>query len=354
MIATRIRDAWRALRGYAAAQDARASTWAASGAGLVQAGEVLRSIEQAIGRSLSAAERDSLVQGASVERVIEQAIGRDLSADERAGLVQAASVIRTVEQQLGRQLTAAERALVYESTTVVRGISQTIFPATGTIIVPENEAVLRGIFQQVLAATGAQLLTDESITRIIRQAVETTETIQISRSIDDKLSGLLTTANAILATMRDDMAATRGFTRQVVQNTQTLIDDARGGNVGEGGAFAFGGVFSGGNVIPFARGGIPDLVNQPTMAPMALFGEAGPEAIMPLARATDGSLGVRATVSAPSDNLRSELLAVRREVAELRQVLRDAALLIASEVRAGTDGTTEAVRKLRATVRDAA
>ena len=29
MIPTRIRDAWRALRGYAAAQDARASTWAA-------------------------------------------------------------------------------------------------------------------------------------------------------------------------------------------------------------------------------------------------------------------------------------------------------------------------------------
>ena len=31
MIPTRLRDAWRALRGYAAAQDARASTWAASG-----------------------------------------------------------------------------------------------------------------------------------------------------------------------------------------------------------------------------------------------------------------------------------------------------------------------------------
>lgn len=31
MIANRLRDAWRALRGYAAAQDARASTWAASG-----------------------------------------------------------------------------------------------------------------------------------------------------------------------------------------------------------------------------------------------------------------------------------------------------------------------------------
>jgi tape measure domain-containing protein len=323
-------------------------------AGLIAGGSILRSIEQAIGRNLSDAERDSLVEGSSIERIVEQAIGRDLTADERAGLIQAASVVRTVEQQLGRVLTDAERAMVIESAIVTRGINQTIFAPTGTIVVPENEAVLRGIFQQVLAATGATLLTDESITRIIRQAIETTETIQISRSIDDKLSGLLTAANAILATMRDDIAATRGFTGQVVQNTQTLIDDARGGNAGEGGAFALGGVFTGGNVIPFARGGIPDLVGRPTLAPMALFGEAGPEAIMPLARRGDGSLGVRATMPAASDSLRADLQALRQEVAALRQVLREAAILIAGEVRAGTSGTTEAVQKLRNTVRDAA
>jgi len=323
---------------------------AAERAGLVQAGEVLRSIEQAIGRNLSDAERDSLVQGAAIERTIAQAIGRDLSAEERAGLVQAASVIRTVEQQLGRQLTAAERALIYESTTVVRGISQTIFPPTGTIIVPENEAVLRGIFQQVLAATGAQLLTDESITRIIRQAVETTETIQISRSIDDKLSGLLTTANAILATMRDDIAATRGFTGQVVQNTQTLIDDARGGNVGEGGAFAFGGVFAGGNVIPFARGGVPDLVNQPTLAPMALFGEAGPEAIMPLRRGSDGRLGVQAS-GAGQAGLLAEMQALRRDVAELRRALVQLGALQASETRAGATAVIDELQQVTAPLR---
>jgi tape measure domain-containing protein len=321
--------------------------------GLVGAATLIRSIEQAIGRNLSEAERDSLVAGAAVERSIVQVIGRDLTAAERAGLVQAASVIRTVEQHLGRQLTAAERALVYESTTVVRGISQTILPPTGTIVVPESEAVMRGIWQQIMAATGATLLTDESITRVIRQAIETTETVQISRSIDDKLSGLLTTANAILSTMRDDIAATRGFTREVVQNTQTLID-GRPGDGGEGGGFALGGVFAGGAVVPFARGGIPDLVGRPTLAPMALFGEAGPEAIMPLARRADGSLGVRATMPAASDSLRADLQALRQEVAALRQVLREAALLIATEVRAGTGGTTEAVRKLRATVRDAA
>jgi tape measure domain-containing protein len=322
---------------------------AAERAGLVQAGEVLRSVEQAIGRNLSQAERDSLVQGASVERVIEQAIGRDLSAEERSGLIQAASVIRTVEQQLGRQLTAAERALVYESTTVVRGISQTIFPATGTIIVPENEAVLRGIFQQVLAATGAALLTDESITRIIRQAVETTETIQISRSIDDKLSGPLTTANAILATMRDDIAATRGFTGQVVQNTQTLID-GRPGDGGEGGAFAFGGVFAGGNVIPFARGGVPDLVHQPTMAPMALFGEAGPEAIMPLRRGSDGRLGVQAA-GAGQSALLTEMQALRRDVVELRRALVQLGALQASETRAGAAAVVDELQQVTAPLR---
>ncbi|MCE8006594.1 phage tail tape measure protein [Aestuariivita sp.] len=58
--------------------------------------------------------------------------------------------------------------------------------------------------------------------------------------------------------------------------------------------FADGGSFAQGRVMPFASGGI---VNGPTMFPMrggtGLMGEAGPEAIMPLARGPDGKLGVR-------------------------------------------------------------
>jgi hypothetical protein len=52
---------------------------------------------------------------------------------------------------------------------------------------------------------------------------------------------------------------------------------------------AHGNIFAGGNVIPFARGGV---VDSPTLAPMALFGEAGPEAIVPLRRGPDGNLGI--------------------------------------------------------------
>lgn len=61
-----------------------------------------------------------------------------------------------------------------------------------------------------------------------------------------------------------------------------------------GGLFASGGVFMGGNVQPFATGGV---VTKPTLFPMSggragLMGEAGPEAIMPLARGSGGRLGV--------------------------------------------------------------
>ena len=59
--------------------------------------------------------------------------------------------------------------------------------------------------------------------------------------------------------------------------------------------FAKGAAFSGGNVVPFANGGV---VNGPSVFPMnggrtGLMGEAGPEAILPLSRGSDGKLGVR-------------------------------------------------------------
>lgn len=64
--------------------------------------------------------------------------------------------------------------------------------------------------------------------------------------------------------------------------------------------FADGGGFSQGRVLPFASGGI---VRTPTTFPMrgatGLMGEAGPEAVMPLSRGSDGRLGVRAEGGRP-------------------------------------------------------
>jgi lambda family phage tail tape measure protein len=60
--------------------------------------------------------------------------------------------------------------------------------------------------------------------------------------------------------------------------------------------FANGGSFAQGRVVPFADGGV---VSAPVGFPLrggrtGLMGEAGPEAIMPLARGADGRLGVQA------------------------------------------------------------
>lgn len=73
-----------------------------------------------------------------------------------------------------------------------------------------------------------------------------------------------------------------------------LLAQGVSGLMGAGMPFANGGAFSQGKVMPFAKGGI---IGAPTTFPMrggrGLMGEAGPEAIMPLARGPDGRLGVQ-------------------------------------------------------------
>lgn len=85
--------------------------------------------------------------------------------------------------------------------------------------------------------------------------------------------------------------------RPVEQGFASLVQGLFGGALGfaKGGVFR-GGAFEGGRVVPFASGGV---VASPTYFPLAggrtgLMGEAGAEAILPLARGADGRLGVAA------------------------------------------------------------
>jgi phage-related minor tail protein len=82
--------------------------------------------------------------------------------------------------------------------------------------------------------------------------------------------------------------------RPVTDHFGGLLSKGVGALVGGALPFADGGSFAQGRVMPFANGGI---VSGPAMFPMrggmGLMGEAGPEAIMPLARGLDGKLGVR-------------------------------------------------------------
>ncbi len=95
----------------------------------------------------------------------------------------------------------------------------------------------------------------------------------------------------------------RSMSETVFSQAMRPVKDRMGGMLSEGvnslvaGLMPFqqGGAFSGGRVTPFARGGV---VSGPTSFPMrggaGLMGEAGPEAIMPLTRGSDGRLGVAA------------------------------------------------------------
>jgi len=95
----------------------------------------------------------------------------------------------------------------------------------------------------------------------------------------------------------------RSMVGSVFNMAMSPVQNAVGGALAQGMAgvmnalvpFASGGSFAGGRVMPFASGGV---VSGPVAFPMrggtGLMGEAGPEAIMPLARGPDGRLGVRA------------------------------------------------------------
>ena len=95
----------------------------------------------------------------------------------------------------------------------------------------------------------------------------------------------------------------QSLSRSVYATAMRPVQNALGGALAEGInglfsgvlGFAKGGAFAQGRVTPFAQGGV---VSAPTVFPMrggiGLMGEAGPEAILPLARGADGRLGVQA------------------------------------------------------------
>ncbi|KMK67705.1 phage tail tape measure protein [Puniceibacterium sp. IMCC21224] len=105
-----------------------------------------------------------------------------------------------------------------------------------------------------------------------------------------KLSDALRTVANLMITV-----AYRAAVQPVTNHLGSLITSGIGQLLGGFSPFANGAGFSQGRVMPFANGGI---VSSATAFPMrggtGLMGEAGPEAIMPLARGADGKLGVRA------------------------------------------------------------
>lgn len=123
----------------------------------------------------------------------------------------------------------------------------------------------------------------------------------LSRGFKSAINGLVQDGDSLGDALRNifsgvSKAAYNAAVNPVADHLGAVVSRGLGGLLGSLLPFENGAPFSQGRVMPFANGGI---VSRPVTFPMrggtGLMGEAGPEAIMPLARGADGKLGVRGT-----------------------------------------------------------
>jgi hypothetical protein len=177
-------------------------------------------------------------------------------------------------------------------------------------------STIRGVLnEQARASIGEQAGIAAGIAETSKQVVDFEQNLQRLRFVDDlkEVAGgigdafgeafeeIITGSKSASDAALDFAAAvTRILLRKFA--TEPLVNALISGlgALGEAGgtalASANGNAFNGGEVVPFARGGI---IGSPTTFPLGLAGEAGPEAILPLQRGSDGKLGVSVT-SRPS------------------------------------------------------
>lgn len=122
----------------------------------------------------------------------------------------------------------------------------------------------------------------------------------LSRGLSSALEDIVVDGTRMSDALR---SAANSMVRSTFRAATKPVTDHLAGAISDGVSGLFAGVipfsngagFAQGRVMPFAKGGV---VSSPTVFPMrgatGLMGEAGPEAIMPLTRGADGSLGVRA------------------------------------------------------------
>lgn len=156
-----------------------------------------------------------------------------------------------------------------------------------SVMVTSFDSELRRM-RESLAATGKDVATvEKGLSRGLRKAFDglVFDGASLSDALDSVASSMMnTTFNAAMRPITDHVG---GFLASGVGGLmQGLLP------------FADGAPFSQGRVMPFASGGVVSSATPFGMrGGMGVMGEAGPEAIMPLARGPDGKLGVRGSGS---------------------------------------------------------
>ena len=123
---------------------------------------------------------------------------------------------------------------------------------------------------------------------------ELTETEKLVKSIESTLATSM--ADAIEGLIDGTKSLSESLSGVLRQVASLLLNFGTKSLMGSIFPSADGNVFAKNKIVPFASGGV---VNKPTIFPMAngmgLMGEAGPEAIMPLRRGSNGKLGVESS-----------------------------------------------------------
>ena len=158
--------------------------------------------------------------------------------------------------------------------------------ATATLVAGFDTELRR--MRSALAATGKDVATlEKGLSRGLRKAFDGVafDGMKLSDALSTVARSMVnTTYNAAMKPVTDHVG---GLIRQGVGSLMQGILP-----------FADGAPFSQGRVMPFAQGGIVSTATGFGMrGGMGLMGEAGPEAIMPLARGPDGKLGVKGGAS---------------------------------------------------------
>ncbi|WP_299041163.1 phage tail tape measure protein [uncultured Tateyamaria sp.] len=138
--------------------------------------------------------------------------------------------------------------------------------------------------RESLAATNKDVATlEKGLSRGLRKAFD--GLVFDGLSLSDALD---TVANSMIN------ATYNAAIKPVTDHVGGLLASGAGGLLENILPFADGAPFSQGRVMPFATGGVVSSATPFGMrGGMGVMGEAGPEAIMPLARGPDGKLGVR-------------------------------------------------------------
>lgn len=168
-------------------------------------------------------------------------------------------------------------------------------PEQQRVAVEALEQAYRRLQVSAGAATAGMAFDLKASTAEIRRMER--EASSLSRSIGSGLRRAFDSAifgGGKLSDVFRDLALS--MSRTVLNSALAPVQSSLGGVVsGFFNMFEKGAAMSSGRVRAFAKGGV---VAGPTMFPMrggaGLMGEAGPEAIMPLTRGADGSLGVKA------------------------------------------------------------